>query len=119
MKRYLLPLLVNAKRAGANSYEKSESFDSFKFGDVQMLDITNFSGGATSLDSFLEAYKTSERKCYFPYEWFDCLEKLNESFFKKLCKCNPLESEYTDYENLLSQASKIMNISSVYGRQRQ
>ena len=34
-------------------------FESFKFGDVQFLDILNFLCWATSLDSFLKAYKTN------------------------------------------------------------
>ena len=68
----------------------------------------NFLGGATSLDSFLKAYKTSETKWFFPYEWFDHPDKLQNSqrppydaFYSKLRSCNPLEAEYTDYANLL------------------
>ena len=36
----------------------------------------NFLGGATSLDSFVKAYKTKETKGFFPYEWFGCPEKM-------------------------------------------
>ena len=50
---------------------------SFKFGDVQLLDIMNFLRGATTLDSFLKAYRTSETKGFFPFEWFDCPQKMN------------------------------------------
>ena len=39
----------------------------------------NFLGGATSLDSFLEAYKTSETERFFPYEWCDCPQKMNNN----------------------------------------
>ena len=35
-----------------------------------------FLGGATSLDSILKAYKASEKKEFFPYEWFDSADKL-------------------------------------------
>ena len=52
--------------------KKANQFVSFKIRDVQLLDIMNFLGGAASLDSFLKAYKTSETKGFFPYEWFDC-----------------------------------------------
>ena len=48
---------------------------SFKFGDVQFLDIRKFLGGATTLDSFLRAYKYSETEVFFPYEWFDNPDK--------------------------------------------
>ena len=82
---------------------------SSKFGDVQLLDTMNFPGGATSLDSILTAYKTAETKSFFPYEWFDCPQKMNNSefppydaFFSKLRNVNPLEKDYWDYQKLLS-----------------
>ena len=69
----------------------------------------NFLGGATSLDSFLKAYKTEETKGFFPYEWFDCPEKMNnkelppyQSFFSTLRKSNPLEKDYNDIQNLVN-----------------
>ena len=68
----------------------------------------NFLGEATSFDSILKAYKTSETKGFFPYEWFDRPDKMqntalppHDAFYKKLRSCNPLEDEYTDYVNLL------------------
>ena len=86
---------------------------SFKFGDVQLLDIMNFLGGATSLDSFLKDYKTAETKSFFPYEWFDCPQKMNNSelppydaFFSKLRNVNPLEKDHSDYQNLFSSGLK-------------
>ena len=56
--------------------KKANQFVSFKFGDAQLLDIMSFLGGAISLDSFLEAFKTSGTKGFFPYEWFDCPQKM-------------------------------------------
>ena len=47
--------------------KKANQFVSFKFGDVQLLDIMNFIGGGTSLDSFLEAYKRAKTRGSFPY----------------------------------------------------
>ena len=68
----------------------------------------NFLGGATRFDSFLKAYKTPETKVFFPYEWFDHPAKMQnpelppyDVFYSKLRSCNPLETEYTDYVNLL------------------
>ena len=67
-----------------------------------------FLGGETSLDSILKAYKTSETKGFFPYEWFDHPDKMQntelppyDAFYSKFRKCNPLEAEYADYVNLL------------------
>ena len=69
----------------------------------------NFLGCATSLESFLKAYKTKETKGFFPYEWFDCPEKMNnkelppyDSFFSILRKSNPLEKDYNDFQNLVN-----------------
>ena len=56
-----------------------KQFVSFEFVDVQLLDNMNFLGGATSLDSFLKAYKTSETKGFFPYDWLDFPQKMNNS----------------------------------------
>ena len=87
MKSYLLPILTNERN----------------------MDIMNFLGGATSLDSFHKAYKTAETKGFFPYEWFDCPQKMinselppHDAFFSKLRNMNPLEKDYLDYQKLLS-----------------
>ena len=69
----------------------------------------NFLGGATSLDSFLKAYKTSETKGFFPNEWFDCPRKMRnkerppyDAFFSKLRNVNPLEKDCSDYQKIHS-----------------
>ena len=95
---YLLPILLNERQTEPAVINKANQFVSFKSGIVQLLDIMNFFGGATSLDSFLEAYKTEETKGFFPYEWFDNPKKLNnkklppyDSIVSKLRNINPLE----------------------------
>ena len=67
IRAYLLPILINERNMEPAVNKKAYQFVSFKFGDVQLLDIMNFLGGATSLDSFLKAYKTAETKDFFPY----------------------------------------------------
>ena len=64
-KSYLLPILANDLDIGPTVIKKANQFISFKFGDIQLLDM-NFLGGATSLDSFLKAYKTSQTKGFSP-----------------------------------------------------
>ena len=76
IKSYLLPILVNDRQIEPTVIKKANQFNSFKFGDVLLLDTLNFLVGATSLDSFLKAYKTEESKIVFPYERFDNPEKL-------------------------------------------
>ena len=109
MKSYLLPILVNERHIELTVIKKANQFVSFKFGDIQILDIMNSLGGATSLDSFLKSYKTKETKGLFPYEWFDCPEKTNNkelppyySFFSILRNSNPLDKEYNDLQNLVN-----------------
>ena len=55
IKSYLLPILISERNMGPTVIKKANQFVSFKFGDVQLLDIMNFLGGATCLDSFLKA----------------------------------------------------------------
>ena len=105
----MLPILVNERDIEPTIIKKANQFASFKFGDIQLLDNMNFLGGATSLDSFLKAYKTKETKGFFPYEWFDCPEKMNnkklplyDSFFSILRNSNPLEKDYNDFQNLVN-----------------
>ena len=62
IKSYLLPILINERILEPTVIKKVNQFVSFIFRDVQLLDIMNFLGGATSLDSFLKSYKTSETK---------------------------------------------------------
>ena len=108
IKYYLLPILINERNMEAIVIKKANQFVSFIFGGVQLLDVMNFLGGATRLDSFLKAYKTAETKGFFPYEWFDCPQKMNNSelppydaFLNKLRNVNPLEEDYSDYQKLL------------------
>ena len=105
---FLPPILVNERDVEPTAIKKSNQFISLKFGDFQLLDILNFLGGAAILDSFLTAYKTSETKRFFPYEWFDHPDKMQntklppyDDFCSKLRSCNQLEGECTDYVNCL------------------
>ena len=50
IKSYLLPILVNEQDIEPTVIQKANQFVSFKFGDIKLLDIMNFLGGATSLD---------------------------------------------------------------------
>ena len=65
IKSYLIPYLIRDKEQETSVIKKANDFISFKFGDVQFLDIMKFLGGATTLDSFLKAYKASETKGSF------------------------------------------------------
>ena len=80
---------------------------SIRFVDIQIFDINVFQGGATSLDPFLNLYKTSEKKSYFPYELFDHPEKMQnteffpyDAFYSGLRSFKHLEAENTEFVNL-------------------
>ena len=109
IKSYLLPILINERNMEPTLNEIANQIVSFRFTDVQLQDIINFFGGATSLDSFPKAYKTSETEGFFPYEWFDCPQKMINSelppydaFFSKLRNVNPMKKDHSDYQKLLS-----------------
>ena len=56
---------MNEKEIERTVIRKANEYISFKFGNVQFLDIMKFLGSATRLDSFLKAYKTSKAKGFF------------------------------------------------------
>ena len=66
MKSFSLPILVNERDIKPTVVKKPNQLIVFKFGGIRLMDILNFPGGATSLDSVLKAYKTSETKGFFP-----------------------------------------------------
>ena len=107
IKSFLLPILVNERDVEPTVIKEANQFNSFNFGDIQLLHIMIFLGEATSLDSPLKAYKISNKRM-LPYEWFDHPDKKQktefppyDAFYSKLRSCNPLEAEHTDYVNLL------------------
>ena len=107
IKSFLLPILVNERDIKHTVIKKANQFISLKIGDVQLLDIMNILGGATSLDSLFKASKTSKTKGFFPYEWFDHPDKMQNTelppynaFYSKLRSCNRLVAKYIDYVNL-------------------
>ena len=98
----MLPIVEKEQVIELTVIRKANQFVSFKFGDIQLIDIMNF----------LKAYKTKETKSFFPYEWFDCPEKMNnkkfppyDSFFSILRNSNPLEKDYNDFQNLVNSGS--------------
>ena len=84
----------------------------------------NFLDGATSLDYFLNAYKSSETKSFSRYTRLDHPEKLQKTkfptygyFYSKLRCSNPSEAVFNDFVDLLingvttEQAVRKFNLS--------
>ena len=84
---YLLPILVNERDIEPTVTKQSNQFILFEFDDFQVLDILNILGGASSLDSILKAYKTSETKRFFPYEWFGHPDKMQNTELLHMTPC--------------------------------
>ena len=104
IKPYLIPYLIRDNEQETSVIKKTNDFISFKIGDVQFLDLMKFLGGATTLSSFLKAYKASETKGFFSYKWFDNPDKLHfpelPPYFSKLKNNNPLDKDFIGYERL-------------------
>ena len=117
IKAYLIPHLLNDRDIQPTVIKKANQFISFKFDDIQFLDILNFLAGATSLDSFLKAYQSEETKGYFPYEWFDSFTKLDcnhlppyDSFFSKLKNLNPLEKDLSQFKKMMESGKEEFDV---------
>ena len=72
----------------------------------RFLDVMNYVSQGVSLDKFLLSYEIDMRKGYFPYTWFDCVEKLDseclpayDAFYSDLKKVNVLDVEYNNFLN--------------------
>ena len=65
IKSHLLPIFVNERNIEPTVIRKANQFVSFKFGEIQLLDIMKLHGGTISLDTFLKAYKTKDTKGFF------------------------------------------------------
>ena len=64
IKSYLISYLINDKEAEPMIIKNANDFISLKFGDIQFPHIMMFLSEATSLDSFVKAYKASETKTF-------------------------------------------------------
>ena len=108
IKSFLLPLLINRRDSEPVPIRKANQNIPFKIGEIHFLNLLSSLSGVTNLDSILKAYKTSETKRFYPYEWFDRCKKLRNNelppknaFYCKLGGCNPLKAESTEHVNLV------------------
>ncbi len=76
------------------------STDQFRF-----LDMTQFLAPGSSYSKFLKAFHVEESKTYLPYEWFDSVDKLEETFlpeyeafYSSLKNVNTLDAEHVAWE---------------------
>ena len=100
LKRFLIPYLV--RNGGVQfTIKRNQTYLSLKSSKLTFLDISNFLAAGSSYAGFLKAYGCAENKGFFPYEWVDSLEKLeeeqlppHEAFHSKLKNTNITAEEY-------------------------
>ena len=63
--------------------KRGNSYLSLRTPKLQMLDILNYLQAGTSYRQFLEAFQCEEQKGFFPYEYLDRFEVLNETELPK------------------------------------
>ena len=109
IRSYLIPYLINEREAEPMVIKKANDFISFKFGEIQFLDFMKILSGATSLDSFLKAYKASETMCFSLVIGMSAPKSSRtknylhaKSFSVKLRNSTPLDKDFMDYQNLRS-----------------
>ena len=87
---------------------KANQFVSFKFGNVQLLDILHFLGGATNLDSFSKASKSSDMRSYFQKKGSN-IKKSSKKLAFHLTKpilesiLNLFGEDHSDFQKLLDE----------------
>ena len=74
---------------------------SLKSQHLQFLDIRSYLAPNYSYDAFIKAYKCKLEKGFFPYDWFDSYDKINNSelsahkcFYNKFKNTNITDEEY-------------------------
>jgi hypothetical protein len=101
MKQYLHKSLEDYGESVSFSIKKANSYMSLKTQHLQFLDIRSYLAPNYSYDAFIKAYKCKLDKGFFPYDYFDSYEKINDTklpshelFFSKMKNKNITDDEY-------------------------
>ena len=100
LKKFLIPYLV--QHGGIKfCVKRNQSYLALRTEKLKFLDVSNFLAAGSNYAGFLKAYNSSANKGFFPYEWVDCLEKLEDpklpphsAFYSSLKNSNITEEEY-------------------------
>lgn len=81
--------------------KRNNNFMCIKTEKLKLLDLVNYLALGFSYSQYLKAYKCTEQKGFFPYEWMTSLDKLNfiqlpphEAFFSTLKNENICAEDY-------------------------
>jgi hypothetical protein len=62
-----------------STVKRNNDFMCIKRDKVKFVDIANYFAPGFSYSQYMKAYKCTEQKGFFPYEWMTSLDKLNVS----------------------------------------
>lgn len=100
VKEFLFPYLIKTNPIKF-TVKRNNNHMCLKTDFIKLLDISNYLAPGFSYDQFLKAYECEQTKGFFPYEWIDGLDKLEETslpphqaFYSSLKNQNISEEEY-------------------------
>ena len=110
IKRKLLSQLELYKCKNAFIVKRNNAYTCVANKQLRFIDITQYLAQGFNYRQFLTAYKVKEEKSYFPYEWFDDIEKLDcielpnyDCFFSTLKNTNVLSEEIDKWNGIGEQ----------------
>lgn len=77
VKNKLTKVLGMHEKKKSYAIKRNNSYTCIATSRFRFLDMSQFIAPGTSYAKFLKAYGVEEEKGFFPYEWFDSIEKLN------------------------------------------
>ena len=100
VKEFVFPYLIESQPIKF-TVKRNSNHMCLKTNSLKFLDISNYVAPGFSYDQFLRAYECEQTKGFFPYEWIDSLDKLeetslpsHEAFYSSLKNQNITEEEY-------------------------
>ena len=81
MKQYLHKSLEDHGETVSFSIKKANSYMSLKTQHLQFLDIRSYPAPNYSYDAFIKAYKCKLEKGFFPCDFFNTYDKINNTEF--------------------------------------
>ena len=130
MKTQLFVHLLESQDVIKYIIKKGTAYSAISTENFLFLDVSNYLAAGTSLDQFLRAYGATIQKSFFPYEYFDSLEKLSsstfpayEAFFSSLKDSNTLEPTpderlSTEEQQVANQYPRLNNNNTVLSQQQ-
>jgi len=101
MKQFLHKSLEDCGEEVSFTIKKANAYMSLKTQHLQFLDVRSYLAPNYSYDAFIKAYKCKIEKGFFPYDYFDSYDKLNETelpshdkFFSTMKNKNISDEEY-------------------------